>query len=351
MINLITKYGKKLDKGFSNRSVVGGKSSTRFEWTGAKTIRVLHMLTNPLVDFNRTGNGNRYGTPKNIQDGVQEFTVRYDKAYSGTIDRGDNTQQGMLKRIGEWNKLQETEVVIPWFDTMTLDEWSHGAGQIITTSSAPTASTIIGLMLDMEVAMNNKHVPKDQRWTYVPETYMKYLRLADEFRYCDRIMNKQLSQGHMGYLGSLLLNPVPDDMLPTDCYALVARKDSVFAPTQLVEANVYPRTQGYSGPVSEFRRIGDAFVDWPQSNGVVALVKSSEQETAPTVSVAGQITVGSGKKVKYTLDGTDPRYSITAVQITSTATPTHTAGDTIKAVVLGESGKFTSAITTTVTTS
>ncbi len=352
MINLITKYGKKLDQGFENKSVVAGKSSTRFEWTGAKTIRVLHTLTTPLVDFNRNANGNRFGTPQNVQDAVQEFTVKYDKAYSGTIDRGDNTQQYMLKRIGEWMKQQDNEVVIPWYDSMVLNSWAHNCGQTITLSAAVTKSTIIEGLIDMETAMNNKRVPQDQRFCYVPYSSLKFIRLADEWRYCDNLVNKMIAKGQVGYFGSLAIVPIVDSLFDNQhCYALAARKESVFAPTQLETANVYDKVQGYDGPVADFRRIADAFVSWTQADGVVALVKASEQETAPTVSVAGQITVASGKKVKYTLDGSDPRYSSTAVQITSTSTPTHTAGATIKAVVLGESGKFTSNVTTTVTTS
>lgn len=351
MINLITRYQNKLDQGFENRSVIAGKSSSRFEWTGAKTFRIIHMLPAALNDFNRRGNGNRFGVPQDVQDAVQEFTVRFDKSYSGTIDRGDNTQQGMLKKIGEWMKLQDNEVVIPWFDAMVLGEWAHNAGQIITASAALSASTIVPTLIDIEVAMNNARVPKNERFCYVPESLIKYVRLADEWRYCDNLVNKMVAQGQIGTFGSLLIVPVTDDLFESDLYLLCARKDSVFAPTQLKTANLYEKVQGYDGPVADFRRIADACVSWAQANGVVAVVASSAREAAPTVSNAGQITVGSGKKVLYTLDGTDPRYSSSAVLITATATPTHTAGDTIKAVVLGENGKFTSDISTKVTTS
>lgn len=349
-VNLVTKYGNKLDKGFERRSLVADKCSTRFDWIGGEAIKLLHMLPSALNNFNRSASANRFGTPANVQDGVQTMLLTQDKSYTGTIDRGDNSQQYMLKKAGEWIKLQDSEVVIPTYDAYAIGQFIMNAGKINTISAAPSASTIIEALIDMENHMNNNGVPQDQRWVYVGWTNMKYIRLADEWQGCDSIVNKILANGHVGNFGSLHICPVPDKYFPSNAYAVATRKESVFAPTTLLTARILEQVQGFDGPVIEGRRIYDAFVSWPQSDGVVALVKTSEKLTAPTISVAGQITVGTGETVKYTKDGSDPRYSATAVAITSTATPTHTAGDVIKGVTY-KSGKFPSDITSTTTTS
>ena len=350
-INLLTRYAGTMDKGFGAKSLTAGKASTRFTWDGAEGIKVLHTLPAALNDYNNRASSNRFGTPTNVQDAIQYMKITQKKSYSNVIDITDNSMQGMMKSAGAWMKQQDEEVVIPYVDKYNLTQWSHNAVHYVKIYSV-TKSNIIEALLDMEVAMNNKRVPKNQRWTYVPESSMKFIRLADEWDGCDGIVHKILANGHVGNFGTLQLVPIPDGDMPANCYALGARKDSVFAPTKLAIARIHKSAPGYAGALLEALRVFDAFVSYSQCNGVVALVKTSEVETAPTVSVAGQITVGSGKKVAYTLDGTDPRYSDSAVTITSTATPTHTAGDTIKAVVLGSSaGSYQSDITTTVTTS
>lgn len=350
-INLITKYGSTLDKGFGAKSLTAGKASTRYTWDGAQGIKVLHTLPAPLNDYNQSASSNRFGTPTDVQDALQYMKIRKMKSYSNIIDATHNSMQDMLKSAGAWMKQQDEEVVIPYVDAYNLNEWAHNAGQNVSVASV-SKTTIIEALLDMEVALNNKRVPKNMRWTYVPETSMKYIRLASEWNGCDGLVTKVLANGHVGNFSTLQLVPVPDADMPANCYALAARQGSVFAPTKLSIARIHRTPQGYAGHLMEALRVFDAFVDYAQCDGVVALIKSSEKETAPTVSVAGQITVASGKTVKYTLDGTDPRYSDSAVTITSTATPTHTAGDTIKAIVCGSSaGSYQSDITTTVTTS
>lgn len=352
MINLVTKYGTQLDEGFARRSYTAGKASRRFSWDGAEGIKILHTLPTQLTDYNNTASSNRFGTPTNVQDAVQYMKIRKKRSYSAVIDKTHNSMQMYLKKAAKYMKQQDMDVYIPEIDQYNLKQWAENAGQDVTASSAPTASTIVAFLTSMETKLRNKLVPKRQCWTYIGESMYTLIRLADEWQGCDSLVNKVLAQGHVGNFGMLNIIPVPDSEMPASCYALVAHQESVFAPTTLSEARILREAPGISGALLEALRVYDAFVDWCKADGVCALIASSAKESAPTVSVAGQITVGSGKTVKYTLDGTDPRYSDSAVTITSTATPTHTAGDVIKAVVLGTSGtSYRSDVTTTVTTS
>lgn len=350
-INLITKYGSTLDKGFGAQSLTAGKTSTRFKWDGAEGIKILSMQPEPLTDYNNRASSNRFGTPSDVQDDVQYMKITQMKSYSKVIDATDNSMQGMLKKAGEFMRMEDEEVVAPFVDQYNLNKWAHAAGIVLTIPAAPTKSTIIEALADMEVAMNNARVPKNQRWTYVPESQMKNVRLAPEWSGCDGLVTKILGNGHVGNFGTLQLVSMPDSDMPADCYALAARKESVFAPTKLSIARIHRVPQGVAGALMEALRVFDAFVSMKQCKGVVALVKASAKETAPTVSLAGQITVAQNKKVAYTVDGSDPRYSDSAVAITATATPTHTAGMTVNAVTLGSNGSYTSDVTSVKTTS
>ena len=79
--------------------------------------------------------------------------------------------------------------------------------------------------------------------------------------------------------------------------------------------------------------------------------KSTAKQANPSATVAGVITVGSSSDYTlYTLDGSDPRYSTTAVKITSGTTPSHTAGDVLK-MASYKAGKCVSDVVSVTTTS
>lgn len=349
-INLITKYGPKLDKGFERRSLTAGKASKNFTWDGAEGIKILHTLPTPLHDYTASGS-DRFGPTTDVQDAVQYMKITQKKSYSVVIDKVHNSMQDNLKKAAEYMRQQDMDEYIPFIDNYNLTQWAKNAGRYVIAPS-DAAAKIVESLVAVDVQMNNDRVPKNQRWAYIGETMLSMVSLSEYWRGCDGIVNKVLMNGHVGNFRSLHLIAVPDDDMPQNVYVLATYKGSVYAPTTLSVARILREAKGYSGPVMEALRVFDAFVDYPKCNGVCALLAPSKQETAPTVSTAGQITVASGKTVKYTTDGTDPRYSDSASTITSTTTPTHAAGDTIKAVVLASGAdKYQSAVTSVVTAS
>ena len=86
------------------------------------------------------------------------------------------------------------------------------------------------------------------------------------------------------------------------------------------------------GNVLEGRNYFDAFVLGAKAGGVYAAVDGSKVLAAPKITVSSgsaAITAVSGVTFKYTLDGSDPRYSKSAKLYT--AAVTLEAGQTIRA--------------------
>ena len=96
-INLATKYSDEIASTFSRGSFVKGKTATTFDLTGVKTLKVYTPVTVDEVDYVREG-ANRYGSPTEMQDTVQELTMTQDKAFTLTIDKGNNLDQNLTKR-------------------------------------------------------------------------------------------------------------------------------------------------------------------------------------------------------------------------------------------------------------
>lgn len=350
-INLLSKYLPKMQERFQQKSFTAGKAASDYDFVGVKTIRILSMVSNEPVDFNRTGSGNRFGEVSNIQDTMQEMTLTMDKAFTGTIDRGDNSQQGFLKKASQWLKLQQDERMIPMVDKYNLNAWAKNAGIVIDAGAAISKSNIVDKLLDLEVAMDDAGVTPNNRYCYVSNATFKMFRMAAEFVGTEKGANMIL-QGYKGDLGTLKIISVPASYLPADCVALVATQQCVLAPTTLTTARILETVQGFDGPVIEGRRIFDAFVKGEISDGVVTLAANGKKTAALTISTAGAITVPSSgvDYILYTTDGTNPLYSTTAVRATATVTPSHAAGDTIKAVAFG-TGKFHSDVVSVVTAS
>ena len=80
-VNLATKYSSQIAEVFTAGSFIKGKTSTSFDLTGVKTLKVYTPITVPEVDYVREGTS-RYGTVTEMQDIVQELMMTQDKAFT-----------------------------------------------------------------------------------------------------------------------------------------------------------------------------------------------------------------------------------------------------------------------------
>ena len=94
-INLASKYAKKVDERFTKQSQASLVTNNSYDFTGVKTVNVYSIDTVALNDYKREGT-NRYGTPSELGNDVQELTVTQDKSWTFTIDKGNKTQSQMV---------------------------------------------------------------------------------------------------------------------------------------------------------------------------------------------------------------------------------------------------------------
>ena len=124
-------------------------------------------------------------------------------------------------------------------------------------------------------------------------------------------------------------------------------KNAVLVPYKLRDAKLHQDPPGISGALLEGRSNFDAFVVGARCGGVYAAVLEGAVTEAPAISVSGgkaTITCATGgADIFYTTDGTDPRYSDTAVKYA--AAFALGAGESVKAYAEKADG-FTSAVAT-----
>lgn len=328
LINLLDKFHDQLVEAYGRDSYTANLASKEYSFNGVKSIELLTMLPTPLSHgymsngTPRTG-GNRLGTPGEVTDAMQVLELMRDSFWTNTIDAADNSQQGYLKRAGEYMRIQMRQMMNPDRDKWNIYKWAMNAGKVVAASAALSKSNIVEELCKVEEYFGDQGIPEDDRYVLLPIKHWTYLRLADEFIGTNGggSLASNILKGWRGDFASLHLIFVPNDYMPSNVYFVAFQKNSVISPSTFKHIHIYENAPGYVGPLMEYLEYYDAFVIGALNAGVYALVASGYKTGTPTFgTVAGSgastycpLTGGtSGATAYYTLDGTDPKWSKTA---------------------------------------
>lgn len=343
-INLLTTFSKDIQTIFVRESLVASKISSDFKFMGAKTVEVLTPVTQEMNDYKRTGT-NRYGDPKEMEDIVQELTCTQDKSFSITIDKGNYHDQGMLKKAARMLGLQMKERAIPLQDQYMLAKLANDAGTIIGNGTKLTKSNIVEQISLGTQALDDAEVPAENRTLFINSANYRLLRHSDEFMKVENLADKSLSKGVVALYDNMQVVKVPAGRWPKNLNFLIVHKNAAVAPVKLDEAKIHEDPPGISGSLLEGRQYYDLFVFGAKSGGVYAEVDTSAGGVVcatPTQASGTFSSTTDGCTFKYTTDGSDPRYSKTAVVGASESAP---AGTIIK-VYAYKTGAYPSPVFT-----
>ena len=344
-VNYAAAFSPKVAESFSKESLTDSATGKDYSFSGAKTVRVFTVDTVPLNNYSRTG-ANRYGEPVELGDTVQELVMGDDKSFTMTIDKGNQADQMNIKGAARALRRQTEQVVVPHIDKYRFAKWAQGAGIIQGLDSAPAKDTIVELIFDAGAEMDNRLVPAAGRTLFIPNTYYKLLALSDQFIGIDKLGEKALAKGVVGEIDGMTVKRVPDSYVPGDLYFMVKWKGSTADPVKLQDAKIHKDPPGLSGNLLEGRIYHDAFVLGAKADGIYVAAAASAVTAAPTITVsAGKATIASttsGAVLRYTLDGTDPRYSTTAQVYTA---PVEAASGTRVRAYAAASTGYPSAVT------
>lgn len=348
-IYLHDKYADKIGKKFVESSIVKGRFSNEYSFSGVRTVKITTPVTVPLVDYKRNGT-NRYGTPVEMQDTVQELTLSQDKAFAITVDKGNNMDQHGLKAAGKMLSLQIEQQCVPYIDKYALAAIASKAGTIVSNSTALSKSNIVDRIVAGANAMDDAEIPADGRTLFVPAKVATFLMLSDEFIGVDKLAEKSLTKGKIGEFFGMSVVKVPAGRWPENLNFLIAYKNSAMIAEKLNDTKLHQDPPGISGNLLEGRLYFDAFVFEPSSAGVYAEIDGAkaEQVATPVIGADGAITCAtSGATIYYTTDGSDPRYSAHAK--VGSASDITADGTVVKAYAV-MSGKWPSAVASTTLT-
>ena len=322
-VNYTTKYEPTIAERFHKSSITDGACGSDYSFVGARTVRILSVDTAQEVPYDRAKGANRFGDPKNLDDEVQEMTMTQQPAFTFVIEPLDNSDQAIDNAAGKALRRQLDEVTVPGMDKYRLKRWTEGANIQLRLTTAPTKNTIVESIIDANAAMTDALVPLEGRTLYIPTRYYKLLKQNPDFISVDVLGKKALTRGVVGEVDGCRVVPVPKGYLPEGVYFLIKYKGSTVDPVKLQQYDVLPKVQGYAGPVVQGVTYYDSFVLGTKGDGLAVCGDTSLILEAPTLAVASHkvtVTAVEGVTFRYTVDGTNPRYSATAKDYSAAVT-------------------------------
>lgn len=349
-INLAAKYASAIAQAFTKSSFVKPNTMGNIDFVGAKTVRVYKLSTVDEVEYTRGGT-NRYGAVGDVQDEIMEYTMKKDVSFTRAVDKGDESDQTISDKAGKFLAAQIKEKSVPNADKYALAQFAK-FGKVVGVS-APTKMTVVPLFADAMQAMDDALVPDDNRVAYVPGTVFKLIAQSDEFVKIETLGEKSIARGEVGELFGFKIIKVPTSYLPNGCYFIACHKNAVCMPYKISETKIHKDPPGISGALVEGRYYYDAFVLGEKADAVYAAVDSTKVQATPTFGGTGvsvTITSADAAEIRYTVDGSDPRFAPQWDESKRTGYRVYGAqfdaksGDTVRAVAFAPAGKFTSAI-------
>lgn len=331
-INLGVKHQKQIQQQFTIGSLLQGRLENDIDFVGAKTVRVHTINTAPMQNYDRTKTANRYGTPEEVGDSVQELFMTQDKSFTSTIDKGNNLEQA-INKAGKFLRVQLDEQVIPMMDAYGFKMLAHKAGKISASATALDKTNVLTRMNAARSYMLNKRVPQKGRTWFMRSEVYDALCQCESFINLESLGGKTVATGQVGELFGAPVVEVPQDLMPQGVNFMLVHKSAASSPSKISDTKVHIDPPGISGSLIEGRFYWDTFVFGAKADGVYADI-----DTSTGVSVLAKLTVNAstgaitgvtgGAVVKFTTDGSNPRYSFSAQ--TGTA-PVCKKGDTVRA--------------------
>ncbi len=345
-INLATKYAPRINQTFTAKSLLKGRLSNEYSFIGARTVRIYTIKPVPMNSYNRSASANRYGTPTEVGDNVQELTMRKEDSFSATIDK-TNEKDRPINMSGKFMAVQMNEEVIPNYDRYCFNELAHQAGMIVGNSAAISASNVIARLSAGRKHLIDHRANLRECTLWVGTEMFNALIDTDQFKNLEKIGSKAIAQGQVGEIFGSPVVEVPADLLPANVNFIWSHKRSATAPAKIWDNKVHVDPPGISGHLCEGLFYYDLFVLAAKADGVYVDVTTGsgkgEVLSAPSIAAAtGVITPTGGATVKFTTDGSDPRYSITAQVGTNAGA---VAGTIVKAYQY-KAGAFPSPVAT-----
>ena len=258
VINYADKYSNILDEKFKVESKSDIAVNQDYDFVGAKTVKIQSVNTVELSNYTRSGS-NRYGTPNELDNAIQEMTMSQDKSFTFTIDKMNEDETNGALNAGKALNRQIRERVIPAVDAYRFGVMAKKAGHI-EKGKTLTASNVYGEIVDATAYLDDREVPMDGRILVVTSATYGLMKKSKDIVMETEVGMDMKVKGVIGSLDGMTIVKVPSNGLPEGFQFLITHRVATTAPVKLAEYKIHTDAPGISGSLVEGRVYYDAFV-------------------------------------------------------------------------------------------
>lgn len=259
-INYAEKYSPQVDERFKLGSLTTALVNNAYDWLGVATVKVYSVPTAEMNDYTLTGS-DRYGTPAELNNEVQEMTLAKDRSFTFTIDKKSEDDTMGVMAAGAALARQIDEVAIPEIDTYRISKLVAGAPTAnVIKDVAVTKANAYEKFLAVQEILDNKKVPTGGRICMCTPGYYNMLKLDEAFTKKGDMATKIAINGLVGEVDGVYIIKAPKSYFPENVNFLITNPIVMPAPIKLTEYKIHDDAPGISGHLVEGRIRYDAFV-------------------------------------------------------------------------------------------
>lgn len=287
-INLAEKYSGAVDEVFRKGALTTPlENSDQVDFIGAQTVKVYSMNTAEMHDYKNSGT-NRYGTPEELGDSVQELTLTRKRSFAFTIDATNaaDTPEG-VRDAARALRRQLDERVIPELDGWRLSTAAKNAK--FADYYTPDKSTLISTISAMAANLSNEEVPTTNRLFYADPRVVQKLMLTDELLKTSAASDAVLN-GSVGRICGATLIETPEPRLPVGAWGIIIYTGATVCPTKLAQYKIHDNPPGIAGSLVEGLVYYDAFVFGNKKCGIGVFYNGDGFTISMTGTTVNKIT-------------------------------------------------------------
>lgn len=271
-INLASKFESKTSELLKAKAKTSSIVNNDWDWDGVNAINV-YTLTDPTMNTYSPSGANRYGSPDEVQDTKQTFTLARDRSWTNTIDMSNYQDTMEVRKPAKFLAQATKNVLVPEIDTYRLavlatagaltNGGNYGtitARNNIVAAGATTASNAYTNFLTLNADITDKEGPEDGRVAVMTATYYNLLKQGGFVLDSDRGQDK-LSSGDLGMVDGVSIVVCPSGRMPSNTDLIITHPINMVAPEKLKDYTVHKNPPGVNGYLIEYRIRYDAFFD------------------------------------------------------------------------------------------
>lgn len=270
-INLASKFQSRTSDLVKAKRKSEKFTNQDWDWDGVNAITV-YTLTDPTMgNYDATAASNRYGTPSEVQDTVQTWTLVRDRSWTKVIDKKNFQDTMKIRKPGKYLAQATKNVLTPELDAynfQTLATAAHAASRTtIVAAGATSAANAFSNFTTLNAQITDDESPEEGRVAAMTATYYNFLKQGG-FVLDSETGQGMRQSGNLGTVDGVTVSLVPSSRMPAVTITtsraidlIISHADVLAAPEKLTDYTLHNNAPGYSGDLLEYRHRYDGFAD------------------------------------------------------------------------------------------